>query len=149
MTRSHEASDEAGTVEELWLDVHAALDEMRGDLDGIGGADAAATIVSLDTLEEATEWLLDAGKGDIARAAAGATPYLRLFGTVAGGWLLAKGAAAASRRLAEGAGDPGFLKAKLATGRFYAENVLPQVAGLAAQVITGAESTLALDDALF
>jgi acyl-CoA dehydrogenase len=100
------------------------------------------------TLEAAGDFLLETGKQEIERAAAGATPYLRLFGTVAGGWLLAKGAAAAARRLAAGDGDPGFLRAKLATARFYAENVMPQAAGLTAQVITGADSTLALDEAL-
>ncbi|MDH3792304.1 MAG: acyl-CoA dehydrogenase [Rhodospirillales bacterium] len=133
----------------------ALLDEMRAtlaDLETLKGKEITALRGALGegilTLEAAGDFLLETGKQEIARAAAGATPYLRIFGTVAGGWLLAKGAAAASRRLAEGAGDPGFLQAKLATGRFYAENVLPQVAGLASQVITGAGSTLALDEAL-
>ena len=45
--------------------------------------------------------------------------------------------------------DPDFLKAKLTTARFYGENVMPQVAGLASQVITGAGSTLALEEARF
>ncbi len=133
----------------------ALLDEMRAtlaDLETLKGKEITALRGALGegilTLEAAGDFLLETGKEEIARAAAGATPYLRIFGTVAGGWLLAKGAAAASRRLAEGAGDPGFLQAKLATGRFYAENVLPQVAGLAMQVITGADSTLALDEAL-
>jgi hypothetical protein len=70
---------------------------------------------------------------------------------VTGGWLLAKGAAAAERRLAgdDQAADAAFLRAKLATGQFYAENILPQVAGLASQIITGAGSTLALDEEQF
>ncbi len=133
----------------------ALLDEMRAtlaDLETLKGKEITALRGALGegilTLEAAGDYLLETGKQEIAEAAAGATPYLRIFGTVAGGWLLAKGAAAAARRLAEGAGDPGFLQAKLATGRFYAENVMPQVAGLTMQVITGAGSTLALDEAL-
>jgi alkylation response protein AidB-like acyl-CoA dehydrogenase len=136
--------------------VGALLGDMRAtlaDLETLKGKEITALRGALGegilTLEAAGDYLLETGKEEIERAAAGATPYLRIFGTVAGGWLLAKGAAAASRRLAEGAGDPGFLQAKLTTGRFYAENVMPQVAGLAMQVITGADSTLALDEALF
>jgi hypothetical protein len=107
------------------------------------------------TLEAAADFLIETGKDSIERAAAGASPFLRLLGTVAGGWLLAKGAAAAGRHLAnggdngDGGHDPGFLQAKLTTARFYAENVMPQVAGLASQVITGAGSTLALDEERF
>jgi alkylation response protein AidB-like acyl-CoA dehydrogenase len=135
--------------------VAALLEEMRAtlrDLESLKGAEITALRGALGegilTLEAAGDFLLETGRQEIARAAAGATPYLRLFGTVAGGWLLAKGAAGAQRRLAEGAGDAGFLRAKLATARFYAENVMHQAGGLAAQVITGADSTLALDEAL-
>src|SRR5436305_1668274 len=53
-----------------------------------------------------------------AMAAAGAAPYLALFGTVAGGWLLARLALAARQR----GGD--FAAAKAATARFYAEHYL-------------------------
>jgi len=60
---------------------------------------------------------------------AGATPYLTLFAIVVGGWLMAKAAAAAARRLHRGEGDPRFLKAKLLSARFYAEHVLPQASG--------------------
>jgi alkylation response protein AidB-like acyl-CoA dehydrogenase len=141
--------DDGAAVGALLGDMRATLSE----LEALKGKEITALRGALGegimTLEAAGDVLLETGKQAIERAAAGASPYLRIFGTVAGGWLLAKGAAAAARRLAEGAGDPGFLQAKLATGWFYAENVMPQVAGLAAQVITGAESTLALDDALF
>ncbi len=83
------------------------------------------------------------------RAAAGATPYLSLFGTVTGAWLLARGAAAARRRLAAGDEDRPFLEAKIATARFYIANILPRAAAAAAAVTQGAESTLALDEAQF
>jgi hypothetical protein len=75
---------------------------------------------------------------------AGAAPYLRLFGTVAGGWLMAMAALAARRRLGEGAPARDFLAAKLATARFYADNILAEADGLAAQVTSGGESLLGL-----
>jgi hypothetical protein len=87
-------------------------------------------------------------------ALAGATPYLRLFGTVAGGWLMAMAALAAARRLSEGAvnegvGNKAFLTAKLATARFYADNILVQAEGLAAQIMRGGLPVLGLVAELF
>ena len=56
-------------------------------------------------LRAATEWLLDPRNNDLERKFAGATPFLHLTGTVVGGWLLARGALAAQRRLAAANGD--------------------------------------------
>jgi hypothetical protein len=71
---------------------------------------------------------------------------MRLWGTVAGGWLLAKGALAARADLAAGAGDPSFLKAKLVTARFYGEHILPRAASLKAAATAGAATVMALAD---
>jgi hypothetical protein len=88
----------------------------------------------LAALETATEWLLSCE--DPNDALAGATPYLELFGTVAGGWLLAKGAVAASKALEEN--DDPFLQAKLTTARFYCTQLLPRAVGLVPSVMAGA-----------
>ncbi len=102
-------------------------------------------------LEGATAWLLETVAANPARVAAGASPYLRLFGTVAGGALLAQAAASAARRLsANGSdqaedGDQRFLETKIATARFYADNLLPTARAAAAAVTKGADSTLALE----
>ena len=45
--------------------------------------------------------------------------------------------------------DQDFLRAKLATARFYAEHILPQAGSLAREVTHGADSVLALDPASF
>ncbi len=67
-----------------------------------------------------------------------------------GAWLLARGAAAARRRLSNGgAEDRAFLEAKIATAQFYLANILPRATAEAAAVIQGADSTLALDEAQF
>lgn len=45
--------------------------------------------------------------------------------------------------------DADFYRAKIATTRFCAEHILPQANGLAAEVVSGAGSVLALADAQF
>ncbi|BBE33694.1 acyl-CoA dehydrogenase [Sphingosinicella microcystinivorans] len=98
---------------------------------------------ALAALESATTWLAE-GSGD--DNAAGATPYLRMFGLTVGGWLLAKQASAATQRLNAGEGDPAFLKAKIVTARFFAEQFLPQAAALLGPVTRGAETLFAIPD---
>jgi len=94
----------------------------------------------LDTLDKATDWMLARLKSATDDCLAGATPYLRLFGTVAGGHFLALGALAAAK--AEG---DSFLAARLATARFYAAQQLPLAEGLLAPATAGAETLYALD----
>ena len=107
----------------------------------IGGALAAAA----HALEEATDWLL-ANDAQPAHCAAGAVPFLRLAGTVIGGWLSARMAEAATAQLAADSGDASFLGAKRATAGHYATHVLVQAPMLRNIVTGGAGSTLALAD---
>jgi hypothetical protein len=100
-----------------------------------------------DALDETTRWLLEHGLADPNDALAGASPYLRLFSQVMGGWLQARSALAAQRLLASGGGgfDRTFLDAKVATARFYADNLLPLVHGLVAPATAGAADLFAID----
>jgi 3-(methylthio)propanoyl-CoA dehydrogenase len=100
---------------------------------------------AINGLESATRWLAETYPRNAQAAAGVAVPYLKLFGTVAGGWLMARAALAAQGGLAGPAADGEFFRAKIATARFYAEHVLPQSATLAREVTSGAESVLALD----
>ena len=63
-----------------------------------------------------------------------------------GGWMLGRSALAAARRLAAGDGDAAFLRNKLATARFYAEQMLPQAAAYAETVLAGAGALAEIDD---
>jgi hypothetical protein len=92
----------------------------------------------------AADWMVPATGVNPAAAHAVAVPYLRLWGLVVGGWQLARGAHVAAKRRAEGAGDPRFLQAKIATAQFYAEALLPQASALARAVTESGESTMAL-----
>jgi len=85
---------------------------------------------------------------DVRAVAAGAVPFLRLLGIVSGGWMMARAALAAQKKITAGDTDP-FYPAKLVTAQFYAEHVLVAAQGLATEVIAGGATTLALDEALF
>jgi hypothetical protein len=76
-------------------------------------------------------------------------PYLHLWGLSTGGWQLGRGSLAAANKLAAGEGDAAFLRAKIATARFYALALMPQTEGLARTVTQGSESALALEAAQF
>src|ERR1017187_8271892 len=90
-------------------------------------------------VDRATQWLL-AQKGS-DRALAGATPYLRMFGTLAGGCMLAEQALAALRNGGDGA-------ARSALARFFAENITVQASGLERSITEGAESITGAEAAL-
>ncbi len=104
---------------------------------------------AIDGLEQATRWIVDSFPRDAKAVAAVSVPYLKLFGTVSGGWMMARAALIASEQLKQPDADQDFLEAKLATARFYAEHELPKAAALAREVIHGAASVLALDPAKF
>lgn len=68
------------------------------------------------------------------------------MGTVVGGYLLAKQVSAAASRIAAGEGDAQFLNAKIATARFYLEQILPPAVALLGPITTGAGMLYALDE---
>ena len=118
--------------------VRAYLDELRQTLKAVLATNDPAfgnTGYRLGQLigcvDRATQWLL-AQRGSDA-ALAGATPYLRMIGTLAGGCMLAEQALAALRESGDGA-------ARIALTRFFAENIAPQASGLERSVTEGAES---------
>lgn len=100
---------------------------------------------TVDSLERASEHMLKAVTEDPEDALAGATPYLRLFGLAAGGAYLAECALAA--REMGGIGKPENA-ARVATARFFAENVAPESSALERKVVAGAGSVLSSDVAL-
>jgi hypothetical protein len=128
---------------------------MRGVLADLASAgdDLAALRTTLAdglaALEDATDWVLTHQAGDPRDAAAGAVPYMRLWGTVAGGWMLARGALAAKAGLKDGAGDPAFLTAKIVTARFYGEHILPRADSLKAAATAGAATIMAMEETAF
>jgi hypothetical protein len=94
-------------------------------------------------------WLVENYATDPKAVHAGAVPFLKLMGIVCGGWQMARAALAAQAALDRGDGDAGFLKAKIATARFFADHVLSQAPGLRDAVLEGAAGVLALADEQF
>ncbi len=123
--------DQGAAAQELVADMRKTLQRLDGEK-----AISAPLAQGIDALEKADRYLIETYARDPGRALAGAEPYLRLLGTVAGGWLMAEGMLAAARMLEAREGDAKFLKAKCATARFYAEHrlalapaLLPAVTG--------------------
>ncbi len=129
----------------------AFIDSMRAalvDLADSGQADLQAIATHLGDgirrLSQTTDWMISTGGTDKARALAAATPYLQLFGTVAGGWTLARLALASHRREASGGADIADLRARRTVASFYAASNLPQARALARAAVGGADAVLAL-----
>ena len=90
----------------------------------------------IDALSEATDWIVETFPEAPEVAAAGAVPYLKLMGIVAGGWLMARAARTAAKRLEKGDDSP-FYPEKMVSARFYADHILVQAPALAATVTRG------------
>ena len=129
-----------------WQEVFAQVGDTVNDLSASADLKVIAPYLgdALAATQAATIWLT--GVNDADDIAAGATPYLRMMGVTLGGWLLAKQALVAARQLAAGEGDPAFLKAKIATARFFAEQILPQVGALSGPVTRGAALLYAIGE---
>jgi alkylation response protein AidB-like acyl-CoA dehydrogenase len=106
------------------------------------GAIATYLRAALDTMATTSTALLSLYRTDPAQALAGAVPFLKLFGIVTGGWLMAKAALAAQQRRARATdGDIAFLTAKLLTARFFAEHELATAASLTPAILGGSTVT--------
>ena len=103
---------------------------------------------SIARFKEATQWIVENYATNPAAVAAGSVYYLKLTGITLGGWMLARSAQIASRQLEAGGGDKDFLRGKLLTARFYADHILPQAMALCAAAMRGADSVLAVEEAL-
>ena len=116
------------------------------DLAASGTADAKAVLKQLSAgrvaFETAVAYILANAKTDVKAVYAGSFAYLRLCGLVLGAWQMAR-ALLAAQRLRDS--DPSFYDAKIATARFFAENLLPQAQALATSIIESGHSTNALE----
>jgi len=124
--------------------MNALISEMRSGLETLARKPATAAAVAraalegVELLDGATRSLLGLLSSDAAGAAAVAVPYLKLCGVTIAGWLMARAAAVAAGE--SGEGDRELFAAKLASTRFYAEQVLPRALELARVVERGSAS---------
>jgi len=101
----------------------------------------------VQALADCVEFIVASSAKDPRPAFAGAVPFLKLMGIVAGGWQMGRAALAAERKLQTG--DTKFLEAKIATARFYADHVLVQAPALRNTMVNGAAGVMALSEDQF
>ncbi|WP_374670140.1 acyl-CoA dehydrogenase [Ramlibacter sp.] len=92
---------------------------------------------------EAVDFIAGSTKQAPNAAFAGSVPYLMLAGNLVAGWQLARALLVAEDQLAAGE-DAEFMRAKIATARFYAEHILARAPGLRDAIVEGAESVTEL-----
>jgi alkylation response protein AidB-like acyl-CoA dehydrogenase len=132
------ASGGAAAAREI-KDMRAALEALQGTNAERFGAMARLLGETVAALARATAFMQEAARTRPEDLLAGATPYLRLFAYARGGVALAKGALAAHRLSSNGSSDPA-LAARIATARFFAENIATGAGGLELAVTQGAGS---------
>jgi hypothetical protein len=83
-------------------------------------------------------FMCEHSKSDPNAVYAGSVPYLMLAGTLMSGWQMGRAMAVAEDRLAAGE-DAQFMRAKVATSRFFADHLLTRASGWRDAIVEGAE----------
>jgi butyryl-CoA dehydrogenase len=106
-------------------------------------------VEAIDAYAGVVDYIAANYNAQIRSVFAGSVPYLKLAGITHGGWQMARAALAAARNLRTSGADTNFLKAKIATARFFADHMLTAVPGLGKSVVHGAAGALALPEEAF
>jgi alkylation response protein AidB-like acyl-CoA dehydrogenase len=137
---------DGGAVAKAILAQVRAVEAQLGDAQD---ADLAAIRTQLaagsTALETVVDYVVANTKSDPRAVFAGSVLYLKLAGIVLGGWQMARAALVARRKLEAGEGDASFLRAKIATARFFADHILSGADGLRHAIVDGSAGVLALD----
>jgi len=99
--------------------------------------------VALGDLQKGTMWFMQNAMKAPDNAGAGSYDYMHLFGLVQLGYMWAQIAKAAIEKK-KGNGANGAMDAKITTGRFYMERMLPETSAHLARIQAGAGSVMAL-----
>ncbi len=112
-----------------------------------GGADAQVVAKRLAAGRQAfldvVDFIVAQAKADPNAAYAGSVPYMLLAGNLVAGWQLGRALLVAEQQLAQGQ-DAAFMKAKIATARFYADHILTRIPGVRDAIVEGADSITAM-----
>jgi len=125
----------AGPVS-TFVETHEDDDQLRDFLAPLAAAH--------DLLIDATDLIRVRAAARPEEAGAAAVDYMRLFALVSLAYLWAR---AAEVSLPKSNDD--FHRAKLATARFFMQRILPDTAALHAKIAAGADTVMALDEAMF
>jgi alkylation response protein AidB-like acyl-CoA dehydrogenase len=103
---------------------------------------------ALGDLQKATVWLMQNALAKPDNGAGVSYDYMHLFGRVALGYVWARIARAALDKKAESE-DAAWLDAKLTTGKFYMEKMLPETSYRLARITAGAQTMMSLPAEMF
>jgi hypothetical protein len=131
--------DQGGAMRDALADVASTVAALRD-----AGQPALAVIAdrlaaALAGVEETTTRLLEGLQTAPEQALGASFDYMMQCGYLFGGWHLARSALVAQERLDGGAENP-FYERKIATARFYAEQVLPRCRAHAGAIMAGPEA---------
>ena len=132
----------------------AALSEL---LDDISALDAPLAAAGFDFMRqplanairgasESAALIARSSENDEHCAGATAFHFMMLMGVLCGGWQLARSALLARERLQAGPSSEQFYRAKIATARVFAEQVLPRASASAAAIRGGSEGLVKFED---
>ncbi|WP_367067983.1 acyl-CoA dehydrogenase [Oryzisolibacter sp. LB2S] len=127
--------------------VAAQIEATEGALRASGTADALAVARRLTAARQAfldaVDFIAANTRANPNAAFAGSVPYLMLAGNVVAGWQLGR-ALLVAQELSNKGQDAGFMQAKIATARFYAEHILVKAGAQRDAIVEGASSVTAM-----
>ncbi len=134
--------DNGQAMQRLLDDVNKVVEEMKGE-DDVVASMAEKLETEVAKLSEITMWLGSKMlEGELVDASAGATPYLKMFGQVLGGYYMGKAAILAHKKHKETNDD--FYADKLTLCNFYMEQLLPLASGYASSITAGKDDLFAM-----
>ncbi|WP_373785354.1 acyl-CoA dehydrogenase [Delftia acidovorans] len=129
------------------LAIAGQIEKTEAELAASGTPEALAVARQLaaarQAFVEAVHFVSGQAKAEPNAVYAGSVPYLMLAGNLVAGWQMGRALLAAEQLLHKGQ-DAAFMRAKIATARFYAEHILVKAAGLRDAIVHGAGSVMAL-----
>jgi len=129
--------DSGQAMQRLLGDVNSVIKEMSQAGDVLSSMSEKLKI-EVDKLSEVTLWLGSKMlEGELVDASAGASPYIKMFGQVLGGYYMGKAALLATKKYEE-TGDEYYAE-KITLSKFYIEQLLPLASGYASAVTAGKE----------
>ena len=127
--------DSGQAMQRLLGDVNSVIEEMSQAGDVLSSMSEKLK-VEVDKLSEVTLWLGSKMlEGELVDASAGASPYIKMFGQVLGGYYMGKAALLATKKYEE-TGDEYYAE-KITLSKFYIEQLLPLASGYASAVTAG------------
>ncbi len=129
--------DSGQAMQRLLGDVNSVIEEMSQAGDVLSSMSEKLK-VEVDKLSEVTLWLGSKMlEGELVDASAGASPYIKMFGQVLGGYYMGRAALLATKKYQE-TGDEYYAE-KITLSKFYIEQLLPLASGYASAVTAGKE----------